>query len=184
MTQATGPAPALLTVQGLTVRFGQLLAVDDVHLSVEAGQLLGLIGPNGAGKTTLLRAIATLQPALRGRMLLGGEPLTRRSGHLLRYLGFTPDTPPVYEDMTVRQFLCFAGMGYELTPAEIQDRIGFWLERVCSPKRPTRRSSRSRAACASASASPGPCCPIPPWSCSMSRPPGSTRPGGSSFASS
>jgi ABC-2 type transport system ATP-binding protein len=130
MSEQKGPSPALLTVEGLRVQFGPLVAVNDLDLTVRSGQLLGLIGPNGAGKTTLLRAIATIQPLNRGVVWLNGQRLSRRSRDLLRYLGFTPDNPPVYEDLTVRQFLRFVGMSYDLTPGEIEERIGFWLERV------------------------------------------------------
>src|SRR5436309_1853171 len=68
-------SPPLLSVESLRVEFGTLAAVDDVSLTLRGGDLLGLIGPNGAGKTTLLRAIAALQPAVRGRAMLLGEPI-------------------------------------------------------------------------------------------------------------
>lgn len=128
----TGAAPttALLDVAHLSVIFGKLRAVDDVSFSLSGGDLLGLIGPNGAGKTTLLRAIATLQPATHGHTSLLGERLVPGALEPLSRVGFTPDTPPVYEKLTVRQFLRVIASGYGLSRSEADERIAFWLERV------------------------------------------------------
>ncbi|HEY7086926.1 MAG TPA: ABC transporter ATP-binding protein [Tepidisphaeraceae bacterium] len=120
---------AILQVRNLRVRFGKLVAVDDVSLDLHAGDLLGLIGPNGAGKTTLLRAIACLQPA-EGDVLILGEKLRPGATELMRQIGLTPDSPPVYEDLTVRQFLQFVARGYDISGSEINERIDFWLEKV------------------------------------------------------
>ena len=95
----------------------------------EHRHLLGLIGPNGAGKTTLLRAIAGLQPLASGRVRVLGEDLTPGAG-IMAAVGFTPDTPPLYEEMTVRTFLRFVAKGYGLGAADVDARIGYWLERV------------------------------------------------------
>jgi ABC-2 type transport system ATP-binding protein len=126
---AAGPPP-VLSADLLRVQFGELRAVDDVSLTLNSGDLVGLIGPNGAGKTTLLRAIAALQPLTRGQARLNGEVIQPGASDVLRQLGFTPDTPWVYEDLTVRHFLRFIAMGYELPVGEIDERIDFWLEKV------------------------------------------------------
>jgi ABC-2 type transport system ATP-binding protein len=118
---------ALVEVEGVRVRFGALLAVRDVSFSLAGGTLLGLIGPNGAGKTTLLRAIAGLQPVTRGKIRVLGEDLTPDVYH---QIGFTPDVPPVYDELTVQQFLRFVGKGYDLPESEIRERTDFWLEKV------------------------------------------------------
>ena len=127
---SVNPTPPLLDAQNLRVQFDKLRAVDDVSLTLHGGNLLGLIGPNGAGKTTLLRAIAGLQPLARGVAKLLDEPIEPGAGPVLRQLGFTPDTPPVYEELTVRKFLRFIAMGYDLTESETNERIDFWLEKV------------------------------------------------------
>lgn len=120
---------AVLAAEDLSVRFGPFVAVADVSLALHAGQLVGLIGPNGAGKTTLLRALTGLQPTTRGLVKVLGEPLVPGALHLQRHIGFTPDTPPLYEELTVREFLRFVGKGYDLGP-EVTERIDFWLEKV------------------------------------------------------
>src|SRR5688500_7942387 len=122
--------PPLLSLESLRVQFDQLRAVNDVSLSLQSGHLLGLIGPNGSGKTTLLRAIAALQPLTKAVARLNAEIIEPGASDVLRQLGFTPDTPWAYEELTVRQFLRFIAMGYELSASEINERIDFWLEKV------------------------------------------------------
>ncbi len=123
-------ADLLLNVDRATVRFGRLVAVNFVSLELRAGELFGLVGPNGAGKTTLLRAIAGLQPLDAGRVTVLGEQVLPGNLAANRHLGFAPDTPPVYEDLTVRDFLRFIGMAYGLPAGELDERIGFWLQQV------------------------------------------------------
>jgi ABC-type branched-subunit amino acid transport system ATPase component len=99
---ATGPA--LLEARGITVRFGGLVAVDDVSATLRAGELVGIIGPNGAGKTTFFNAISGVQVPTSGQLLVGGDDLTGKGPH--RYarhgLARTFQTPRVFPDMTVQ----------------------------------------------------------------------------------
>jgi ABC-2 type transport system ATP-binding protein len=146
---ANSPAPvahpSILSVDKAEVKFGRLVAVRDVSFRLHAGDLLGLIGPNGAGKTTLLRALCGLQPLTAGTVDILGEPLTPQRTDLLSHVGFTPDVPPLYDDLTVRQFLRFVGKGYGLPGAVIDERIDFWLEKVwLSEKAETKIKSLSR----------------------------------------
>src|SRR5215208_2755638 len=120
----------VVAVQAVRVRFGALEAVRDVSFNLRPGDLLGLIGPNGAGKTTLLRALAGLQAIDAGAVRVLGQRLVPGAADVLRHVGFTPDTPPFYEQLTVRQFLEFIGRGYGLDRAELAERIDFWLEKV------------------------------------------------------
>jgi ABC-2 type transport system ATP-binding protein len=124
-----GNDAALLHLQSVSVWFGDLAAVDNVSLALGSGSLLGLIGPNGAGKTTLLRAICGQQALTRGRVSIMGEHL-RPGAEVIRHVGWTPDTPPLYEELTVRQFLRFIAKAYDLDAPETDERIDFWLEKV------------------------------------------------------
>ena len=128
-TPASPPPPPLLDVQALRVRFGTFVAVNGVSLTLRGGDLLGLIGPNGAGKTTLLRAMAGLQPPSAGQVRVLGEVVTPGAPVLAR-IGFTPDTPPLYEELTVHTFLRFIAKGYGLSAADTDAHISYWLERV------------------------------------------------------
>jgi ABC-2 type transport system ATP-binding protein len=118
----------LLLLDRVRVVFERLVAVQDVSFQLEAGHLLGLIGPNGAGKTTLLRAICGLQHA-RGQVRVMDHQVGP-GADILRQVGFTPDTPWLYKELTVRQFLQFIGRGYGLSTEETDERIDFWLEKV------------------------------------------------------
>jgi ABC-2 type transport system ATP-binding protein len=122
--------PRLLNAEHVHVQYGQLVAVRDVSLQVHGGDLLGLIGPNGAGKTTLLRSIAALQPIHYGSIHVLGEPIRPEATDILRHIGFTPDTPSLYDELTVRDFLRFIARGYDLGQSEADERIDFWLEKV------------------------------------------------------
>jgi ABC-2 type transport system ATP-binding protein len=124
------PDEIVLATENVRVRFGLFTAVSDVSLTLRGGELLGLIGPNGAGKTTLLRALAGIQPLARGVVRVLGEPMTPSSGHLLAHIGFTPDTPALYDELTVRDYLRFIARGYEILGSEAEERIDFWLEKV------------------------------------------------------
>lgn len=129
MAESVSSVEPIVQVRDLCVRFGSLVAVNHVSVELRPGHLLGLIGPNGAGKTTLLRAMATLQPA-EGDVLLFGQPLRPGATELLRQIGLTPDNPPVYEELTVRQFLRFIARGYDMVGSEIDEKIDFWIEKV------------------------------------------------------
>ena len=124
---ASGP---VLQLNAVSVRFEQMLAVREVSFQLRPGDLLGLIGPNGAGKTTLLRTACGLQRPSGGEVRFLGEPLEFNRADQLSQIGFTPDVPPVYDGLTVRQFLKFIGKGYGLPGDVVNDRIGFWLEKV------------------------------------------------------
>jgi ABC-2 type transport system ATP-binding protein len=98
----------LLSVEGLTYRYGERLAVDAVSLEVRRGEALGLLGPNGAGKTTLLSCVAGLLTPAGGRMQFAGQPFEprRRREHRAR-LGLVPQELAVYDDLTARENLDF-----------------------------------------------------------------------------
>jgi ABC-2 type transport system ATP-binding protein len=120
----------LLQAQDLRVEFGPLVAVDDVSFELSGGELLGLVGPNGAGKTTLMRAVAGLHAPTRGAALVLGKPVLGEHDVVRRHVAFAPDTPPAYEELTIDQFLRFVAGAYELSPAETNERIDFWLEHL------------------------------------------------------
>jgi len=126
---SNGSSP-LLAVDGVRVEFGRLVAVRDISLALHAGDLLGLIGPNGAGKTTLLRVIAGLQPPTAGGATVMGLNVLGKDRDVRFHIGFAPDSPPVYDDLTVYQFLKFIAYSYNLDAATAEERIDFWLEQV------------------------------------------------------
>jgi len=104
----------LLQVEGLRVEYDDVTAVDDVSFSVDAGMVYGLAGPNGAGKTSTIRAIASLVEPTWGRIRVGGIDLAEDPRGALARIGFMPDFPPLYEDLTVAEFLALYASAYGL----------------------------------------------------------------------
>ena len=106
----TVDVPPRLECRGITVRYGGLLAVNDVGLCVPAGEVVGLVGPNGAGKSTLFGVVSGLVTPSRGEVLLDGEDVTRASPQLraARGLARTFQHPEIFGGLTVRQHLVLA----------------------------------------------------------------------------
>ena len=104
------PASTALLVEGVTVRFGGITAVDDVHLTVEPGEVVGLIGPNGAGKSTLLDAVSGFAPLAGGQVRVGGTEVTRMLPYQRARLGIARSFQDarLYPSMTVREVLISA----------------------------------------------------------------------------
>lgn len=120
----------LAQVENVRVEFGPLVALQGVSLELSGGQLLGLVGPNGAGKTTLLRVMAGLQSPTSGMARVLGKPVLGEHEVVRHHVGFAPDTPPAYEDLTIFQFLRFIAGAYGLDRGESEERIDFWLEKL------------------------------------------------------
>ncbi len=135
----------LLTANDIRVEFDTLVAVCDISFDLSAGQLLGLVGPNGAGKTTLLRVLAGLHVPTRGSAEILGKPVLGAHDIVRHHVGFAPDTPPAYEELTVDQFLQFIAGSYWLDRSESAERIDFWLEQLwLTDKREAKIKTLSR----------------------------------------
>src|SRR5262245_2763161 len=97
----------MIEVQHLTKRYGPVTAVDDVSFRVEKGEILGFLGPNGAGKTTTMRVITGYMPATEGKAVVAGYDVFTHPLEAKARTGYLPETPPLYSDMTVREYLQF-----------------------------------------------------------------------------
>jgi len=98
----------MIEVQHLTKRYGPFTAVDDVSFRVEKGEILGFLGPNGAGKTSTMRVITGYMPASDGKVVVAGHDVFSDPIEAKKRTGYLPETPPLYPDMTVREYLHFA----------------------------------------------------------------------------
>jgi ABC-2 type transport system ATP-binding protein len=106
------PATALLSVEGLWKYYREFAAVQDVSFAVAPGEIVGLIGPNGAGKTTVLRCIAGILRPTSGTIRCGGFSIAEQPQEAKRYLSLVPETPNLYELLTVREHLRFVHMAF------------------------------------------------------------------------
>ncbi len=97
----------MITVEHLTKRFGGHVAVDDLSFTVAAGEVLGFLGPNGAGKTTTMRMVTGFLPPTGGRISLDGFNLLDDPIAVKRRIGYLPENPPIYPELTVRRYLEF-----------------------------------------------------------------------------
>ncbi|HUL75084.1 MAG TPA: ATP-binding cassette domain-containing protein [Vicinamibacterales bacterium] len=111
----------MIEVQHLTKRYGPVTAVDDVSFKVEKGEILGFLGPNGAGKTTTMRVLTGYMPANDGKAVVAGYDVFANPIEAKRRTGYLPETPPLYPEMTVREYLTFVAK-IKLNGASKSDR--------------------------------------------------------------
>jgi len=97
----------LIEVEDLTKAYGPVTAVDHVSFTVNPGEILGFLGPNGAGKTTTMRILTGYMPATSGTARISGFDVFEDSLEVRRHIGYLPEAPPIYPDMTVDAFLDF-----------------------------------------------------------------------------
>ena len=118
----------MLEVCGLAKRYGEVVAVSDLSLSVGAGKSLVLLGQNGAGKTTALRCMSGLLKPSAGRVLVGGVDSLTDADTVRAQVGLVPEVPGLYERMSARAYLDWFGRVYDLSDRIRAGRIGDLLE--------------------------------------------------------
>lgn len=136
-----------ICTRGLTKQFDRHVAVNDVDLEIQAGEVYGLIGPNGAGKTTLIRMLATAEEPTTGEIYINGDRLLRDKSNpkLKRRLGYLPDDYPLYEDLTVWDYLDYFARLYRLREPRRTQRLHEVLELIqLGNKRNSQISTLSR----------------------------------------
>jgi len=111
-----------------TKRYGKLLAVDDLNLKIEPGEMFGFIGPNGAGKSTTIRFLTTLVRATGGEGIVNGFHVTRQPLDVRRSVGYMPDSFGVYDGMKVWEFLDFFAVAYQIPRKQRKQVIGDVLD--------------------------------------------------------
>jgi ABC-2 type transport system ATP-binding protein len=119
---------SVIETEGLIKEYGPLVAVKDVSLSVEKGQVVGLVGPNGAGKTTLMRMIATLLEPTGGTARLLGHDIKTDYLFIRKHIGYLPDFFNLYEDLKISECLSYFARAYEVEERDIPEQINSVLK--------------------------------------------------------
>src|SRR5271166_6134198 len=99
----------MIKVEGLTKRYARTVAVDHISFEVKKGQIVGFLGPNGAGKTTTMRILTCFLPPSEGTANVAGFDVLEQPLEVKRRIGYLPETPPVYPEMEVQEYLTFVG---------------------------------------------------------------------------
>ena len=120
----------MIEVQHLTKRYGRITAVDDVSFRVERGEILGFLGPNGAGKTTTMRILTGYMPASEGGATVAGYDVFTHPIEAKARTGYLPETPPLYPDMTVREYLDFVARIKNVPPGDRRTRVDTVMKRA------------------------------------------------------
>jgi len=127
--------------QGLTKRYGSIVALDNLDLTIEDKVIFGFLGPNGAGKTTALKIFTGLSRPTSGRAWVAGEEVVSHSRSLQSKIGYLPEEPAFYNWMTGREYLTFVGRIFGLSSRDIVKRCNELLELVDLSRDASRRVS-------------------------------------------
>ena len=119
----------MIKVEGLTKRYARTVAVDNISFEVEKGQIVGFLGPNGAGKTTTMRVLTCFLPPTAGNATVAGFDVLENPLEVKKRIGYLPETPPLYPEMEVIEYLTFVGQLKGISGADIKRRVDEVIDR-------------------------------------------------------
>ena len=118
----------MIKVERLTKRYGPTLAVKDITFEVEKGEVVGFLGPNGAGKTTTMRILTGFLPPTSGTVSVAGYDVLEEPLEVKKRIGYLPEAPPVYPEMSVEGYLDFVGRLKGIPGEEVPERVDSVVE--------------------------------------------------------
>ena len=118
----------MIELMNLTRHFGELVAVDQVNLSIPAGQICGYLGPNGAGKTTTVTMLTGLIQPTEGTAAIAGFDIRKNSLEVKQRIGFVPESGALYQSLTPYEYLSMIGRLYRMKPVFLEERIQEFVE--------------------------------------------------------
>ena len=118
----------MIEINHLVKKYGSHVAIDDLYLTVEPGKIYGFLGPNGAGKSTTMNIITGYLAATSGEVKINGFDVLKQPEEAKKCVGYLPELPPLYMDMTVKEYLAFAAELKKIPKAERKNQI----TRVCA----------------------------------------------------
>jgi ABC-2 type transport system ATP-binding protein len=113
----------MIKVEGLSKRYARNTAVDNISFEVQKGQIVGFLGPNGAGKTTTMRMLTCFMPPSSGSASVAGFDVLEQPFEVKKRIGYLPETPPLYHDMEVEEYLTFVGRLKGIPSADLARRV-------------------------------------------------------------
>jgi gliding motility-associated transport system ATP-binding protein len=120
----------MIDVQHVTKKYGQVRALDDISFSIHKGEVVAFLGPNGAGKTTTMRILTGFMPPTSGTVQIAGFDCLEEPWEVKKHIGYLPETPPLYLELTVREYLIFVGRIKRLGPEQLQERISIIIQQT------------------------------------------------------
>ncbi len=120
----------MIQVRELTKYYGDKAAIDGVTFEVQKGEVLGLLGPNGAGKTTTMRILTCYMPPTSGEATVAGYDIWEQQMEIKRRLGYLPENPPLYHDLTVKEYLEFVARIKEVPGNRIASAVSGAIEKA------------------------------------------------------
>ena len=119
----------MITVNGLTKRYAHTTAVDHISFEVKKGQIVGFLGPNGAGKTTTMRMLTCFLTPTGGAATVAGYDILEQPLEVKKRIGYLPETPPVYLEMRIGEYLSFVGQLKGLSGSDLRSRVDYVCQR-------------------------------------------------------
>lgn len=113
----------MIEVRNLVKKYGNHLAVDHLDFTLEAGRIYGFLGPNGAGKSTTMNIMTGYLGATEGEVLIDGHDILKEPEEAKKHIGYLPEQPPLYMDMTVREYLRFAAELKKIPRAKREEAV-------------------------------------------------------------
>ena len=120
----------MIEVQHVTKQYGSITAVQDISFSVGEGEIVAFLGPNGAGKTTTMRILTGYMPATEGTVRIAGYDCFESPLEVKRHIGYLPESPPLYLELTVREYLTFVGRLKGMTSEDLAQRQQLVMEQT------------------------------------------------------
>jgi len=119
----------MIEVRDLSKKYGSRVAIEGISFRVEKGEILGFLGPNGAGKTTTMRILTGFMPPTRGTAIVAGFDVVTHPGEVKRRIGYLPEHPPLYKEMTVRAYLAFVARIKGVPSRRVRESVASVVER-------------------------------------------------------
>ena len=119
----------MIEVKNLTKSYADFEAVSNVSFSAAKGEIVGFLGPNGAGKTTTIRMLSTFLPPTSGTATVAGYDITEQADEVRRRIGYLPETPPLYSELTVKEYLTFVARIKGVPAKSVRSRVDESLQR-------------------------------------------------------